>query len=69
MAENRPMDQPGGNVDYEKLREQYADQKREEQEEEEGEFINVTLNMPDGNTRALKVRTRRCPSYMTHFAA
>lgn len=55
MAENRPVEQPGGNVDYEKLREQYADQKREEQEEEEGDLISVTLNLPGGSTKVLKV--------------
>ena len=55
-----PVEQPGANVDYEKLREQYADQKREEQEEEEGDLIQVTLSLPDGSTRALTVCNWRC---------
>ena len=43
-------------VDYEALRQQFAEQKREEQLDEEGDSIAVCLKMPDGVEHALQVR-------------
>jgi hypothetical protein len=48
------MEQPT-NVDYAALRQQYADKKREEQDQEEGDFIQVTLQLPEGASKELKV--------------
>lgn len=48
------MEQPS-HVDYAALRQQYADQKREEQDQEEGDLIQVTLQLPEGASKELKV--------------
>jgi hypothetical protein len=56
------MEPSGPDVDYSALRQQYADQKQEEQQQEEGDFIQVTLHLPEGDVRQLKVRLRVCCS-------
>lgn len=43
-------------VNYQELREKFADQKKEEQDQEEGDLIQVSLSLPDGVSKELKVR-------------
>ena len=50
------METSGPDVDYSALKQQYAEQKKEEQSQEEGDLIEVTLQLPDGNSKLLKVR-------------
>jgi hypothetical protein len=56
------MEPSGPDVDYSALRQQYADQKQEEQQQEEGDFVQVTLHLPEGDVRQLKVRLLVCCS-------
>lgn len=44
-----------GAVDYSMLREQYAEQKQKELDQEEGDLIQVTLKLPGDTTKQLKV--------------
>ena len=55
--------EPAGAVDYSTLREQFAEQKQREQNQEEGDLIHVTLKLPGDATKQLKVRAGSPPCH------